>query len=45
MPRYLYNRIRPDEHLDWHRPLDADLDDPTNPKVLKPSPPETAQGT
>lgn len=43
--RDTYNRIRPHEHLDWHRPLDAYLDDPTNPQILKPSPPETEQGT
>jgi putative transposase len=41
----LYNRIRPHEHLDWDRPLDRYLPDPTDPRTLKPSEPETEQAT
>jgi putative transposase len=43
--RDVYNRIRPHEHLDWHRPADVYLDDPTNPQILKLSSPESEQGT
>lgn len=34
-----YNRVRPHEHLDWRRPLEAHLEPPT----LKPHQPETEQ--
>ena len=36
-----HNRIRPHEHLDWRRPLQAHLQTPT----LKPHQPETGQET
>ncbi|MCY3584296.1 MAG: integrase core domain-containing protein [Acidimicrobiaceae bacterium] len=36
-----YNRVRPHEHLDWRRPLEAHLETPT----LKPHQPETEQQT
>ena len=36
-----YNAVRPHEALDWRRPLDAYLTDPT----LKPNPPEPEQGS
>lgn len=36
-----FNTIRPHEALDWRRPIDVHLEDPT----LKPRPPDSEQGT
>lgn len=37
----LYNAVRPHEAIDWARPLDRYLADPT----LKPNPPGSEQGS
>lgn len=38
-----YNRIRPHENIDWWRPHEVYLDNPDNPRTLKPSHPEPEQ--